>query len=221
MNLRIGSMWRDSAAYIDTSIAQYEKLVGLFEERGDTARFAFVENDSTDDTLDRLLAFTPDVVTVSDNCPYFPSSDFRERWRHLAWVANHTIDQITPDDDVFLYVESDLAWEPEDLVRLVDHLSEVDVCSALNLRANGSYYDIWGSKGIDGRRFSFAPPYHPSLDADGLVEVQSMAGCTAMVAEVARLCRFSPDDCYRGWNRAMRLAGFRVWCDPTIRVIHP
>ena len=220
MKVAVGSMFRDSSRYLDRALAQYEKLQALVEERGDECRFVFVENDSTDDTYERLSAFA-DVARVSDGCPYYESVDRKDRWRHLAWVANHTIEQLTDEDDVFLYVESDLAWDAHDLLRLVDHLSLVDVVSALNVRRDGSYYDIWGSRGADGRRFTAQPPYHLDLvEPPGLVEVQSMAGCTAMVADVARLCRFSPDDCYVGFNRAMRLAGFKVWCDPTVRVTH-
>jgi hypothetical protein len=89
------------------------------------------------------------------------------------------------------------------------------------MRAGGSYYDIWGSRGLNGKRFNPQPPFHLSLaNADPLVEVQSVAGCTAMVADVARLTRFSSDDCYVGWNRNMRLSGFKVWLDPSLAVIH-
>lgn len=221
----VGSMWRDSTAYIDRTLDQMARLAKEFDARGDQVRFVWAENASVDDTPARLKAFdaAPSMIVERvDGCPYWPSVDDRVRWRHLAWVANATLEQVDENDDVFLYVESDLAWEPATLVALVDHLATVDVVSPLNMRADGSYYDRWGSRGLDGRRFTPQPPFHPDLvTPDGLVEVQSIAGCTAMVADVARMTRFDTDDCYVGWNRVMRLAGFRIWCDPTLQVVHP
>lgn len=221
--IAVGSMWRDSAAYIDRSLHQFDLLRKELDAKGEDVRFIWVENDSTDDTYERLAMFDGDVTLErrSDGCPYWPSVDNRDRWRHLAWVANGVLEQVGADDDVFIYVESDLAWEVPTMLRLLDHLNRVDVVSPLNMRANGRYYDVWGSKGLDGRRFSFDPPFHPSLASGELTEVQSVAGCTAMIGEVARSTRFSSDDCYLGWNRDMRLAGWKVWCDPTLQVVHP
>lgn len=225
MNICVGSMWRDSVDYIDRTLDQMERLAKEFDARGDTVRFVWSENSSSDDTLARLREWEVAPVTIVeryDDCPYWPSIDVRERWRHLAWVANGVLEQVNADDDVFVYVESDLVWEPSTLVALVERLGSVDVVSPLNLRAAGGYYDRWGSRGIDGRRFTAQSPYHPDLaDAGGLVQVQALAGCTAMKAEVARRTRFDRDDCYVGWNRAMRLAGYDVWCDPSLSVVHP
>lgn len=226
MNVAICSMWRDSHAYVDTALEQFRLLGKEIDKRGDHLRFVWCENDSTDDTFDRLSAFDGDVTLVrrSDGCPYFRSEERVDRWRHLAWVANATLEEITSEDDAVIYVESDLTWETTTMLRLLDHLSKVDVVSPLNMRHDGTYFDTWGSRGMDGRRFSAHPPWHPDLQLvndRGLVEVQSMAGCTALVADVARMTRFDPADCYVGWNRAMRLAGWTVWCDPSLAVVHP
>lgn len=225
MNICVGSMWRDSAAYLDRTLDQMARLAKEFDADGVSVRFVWAENSSEDDTLQRLCEFDAAPTTIierNDDCPYWPSIDVRERWQHLAWVGNATLEAVTDDDDVFVYVESDLVWEPATILALVDHLDTVDVVSPLSLTPSGSYYDLWGSRGMDGRRFTAQPPHHPDLaNADGLVQVQSLAGCTVMKAEVARVTRFDRDDCYRGWNRAMQLAGYDVWCDPSLSVVHP
>ena len=223
--IAVGSMFRDSSSYIDRSFHQYEGLAKELDKRGETVRFIFCENSSVDDTFDRLRgwagAWDTTLVQRADDCPYFRSEDRRDRWRHLAWVANGVLEEVTADDDAFIYVESDLAWEPSMMLRLLDHLNTVDVVGPLNMRDDGTLYDRWGTRGMDGRRFTAEPPHHPCLNgADGLVEVQSSAGCTAMVADVARMTRFDPVDCYVGWNRAMRLSGFKVWIDPSLSVVH-
>lgn len=224
----MGAMFRDSAPYLAQTLHSYDLLAKEVDKRGDSIRWALVENDSVDDTrhvLEEWVADKPgsSLLLRSDDCPYFPSKDDPMRWRHLAWVANGVLEQVASDDDVLVYCESDLAWEPATIVALIDHLQHVDVVSPLNMRVCGDYYDRWGSRGMDGRRFAPTPPFHPSLtrpNGDGLVEVQSLAGCTVMEAKVARETRFAPEDCYVGWNRAMRLAGYDVWCDPNLQVTH-
>lgn len=223
MNVTVGSMFRDSGPYLDRALDQYERLAKELDAKGDHCRFVFVENDSTDDTHERLCDFDGDVELIrrSDDCPYWGSVDVRERWQHLAWVANGVLENVLPEDDMVIYVESDLAWEPTTMLHLLDHLNHVDAVAPLNLRRDGSYYDVWGSRGMDGVRFSAKPPFHRDLIQNvGLVEVQSIAGCTAMIGDVARTCRFSPDDCYVGLNRDIRLHGWKLWCDPTLSVVH-
>lgn len=227
MKVMVGAMFRDSSKYLARTLHQYDLLAKEMDANGASVRFALVENDSIDDTRARLeewLADKPDshLVLRSDDCPYFGSQDRPDRWRHLAWVANGVLEQVEPDDDAVVYCESDLAWETETILRLIEHLDAVDVVSPLNMREDGPYFDLWGSRGMDGRRFTMGAPHHPDLaHADGLVQVQSLAGCTAMVADVARMTRFAPEDCYVGWNRAMRLSGWSVWCDPSLKVVHP
>jgi hypothetical protein len=217
----VGSMWRDSHRYIDRSLEQFERLAKQLDALGEETRFYWVDGGSTDDTVDRLNDFDGDLTfeVRDDGCPYFPSVDRQDRWRHLAWIANGVLEMVEEDVSQFIYVESDLAWDTVTMLGLLRHLDEVTVVSPLNKSVHGFYYDVWGSVGLDGTHFSAGAPFHRSLGC-GLTEVQSIAGCTAMHGDVARSTRFAPEDCYVGWNRAMRAQGHRIWCDPALAVHH-
>lgn len=224
MNVTIGSMFRDSSAYIQRTLFQQMHGLGdLLRARGDHATFVLIENDSQDDTYYWLNEFggcghDPTVlIKRHDDCPYFPSVDRPERWRHLAWVGNATLEELDNHDaDRFLYVESDLIWKPEDLLRLIDQAEDQAVC-AINLQPSGAVYDTWGHR-AEGVRFQASHPYHHAYTGQ-LMRVESACGATALPAEVAAKTRFQPEDCYVGWLRQVG-EHIPVWLDPTVEVIH-
>lgn len=226
MRVAIGSMFRDSGAYVQrTLFEQMHGLGDLLRQRGDEVVFVFVENDSTDDTFYWLNEFggcghdRAVLVQRHDDCPYFPSVDRVERWRHLAWVANATLEELDGlDADRFLYVESDLQWDPHDLLRLIDQ-ADGKAMTAQNVMAGGQHFDTWGTR-CNGVRFAPSHPYHPAYTG-AMMQVESSCGATALPAEIARECRFQPEDCYVGLNRQIREKGLELWLDPSIKVIHP
>lgn len=224
MIVAVGSMWRNSDGYIDRALRQFEGLAEHFDE----VQFGFVENESADNTgalLDEWadglsLDLQGSIAHVADGCPYYPSADMPERWRHLAWVANHTIDLISDEADIFLYVESDLAWDPADLAQLVEWADETQAAhAACNLMAGDRWYDTWGSR-IGDEHFDAGPPYHSKWD-DSPFQVDSTCGALALPAKVARATRFQPEDCYVGWCRSIREEGTPIWLQPDIKVHHP
>lgn len=223
-------MFRDSTGYFDRYRRQVDAFSHLMEERGDHVRVVAIENDSTDDTWEAInlwghASFTYlTLVKAHDDCPYWPSVDHRGRWRHIAWVCNQVLDEVDDRDDVLLYVESDLVWEPATMVTLVDHLANVDAVSCPNFAdgPGGRYYDIWGSR-RGGQRFAPWPPYHEDLVGwdGGLMEMDSVASVLAIRADIARKTRFQPEDAFVGWCRDICTQGGRIWMDMTVHVVHP
>lgn len=227
MNVVVASMFRDSQEYLWDYIGQIEGLRDLLEARGDRLRVVAIENDSTDETWANLDlwghgAFCDLTLTkASDGCPYYPSLDLPDRWRHIAWVCNHALEHVDDRDDVLLYRESDLTATPETMLRLIDRLAEVDAISCPNLQGD-RYYDTWGSR-KDGVKFQREAPYHPALAewAGGLIEMDSVASILAVKADIARKTRFQPEDGFVGWCRDIKAQGHKIWLDPSISVIHP
>lgn len=229
MNVVMGSMWRDMGHVTRARFEQWYALGTALQKRGDYPVCVFVEGGSTDNTWSELNEFggCGHVHTVciqrDDGCPFFPSVDQPARWRHLAWLGNHTLEEVTDDCDIFFYVESDLMWDPADMLRLIDQAAETQqAISAMNIHVSGRYYDTWGTR-AQGRRFQQERPFHPVLEGweSGLVPVDSACGAIAMPGQLAMKVRFQPEDCYVGLCRDIRSKGVGVWLDPTIEVIHP
>lgn len=222
MNITVGSMWRDSTRYITHALHQFSELADLLNRRADRVTFVFVDGGSTDDTWAHLTLFRETHRTVlverNDGCPFFPSVDRPERWRHLAWVQNGTLDHLPDNTDVFLYVESDLQWQAPDLVALVDRTVEWPVAAAANVQPSGHWYDTHGTR-RNSVRFVAAPPHHADFNGAPL-EIDSAGGALAMRAGIARATRV-PESGYVGWCDNIRGLGFPIILDPAIRVVHP
>lgn len=231
VNVVMGSAFRNSAANIPTYMARASRLQeALVEEFGCYCFFRIVaaEGDSTDGTRDALQTWATRVglgaslkITPCDHGgPVFGSTEEPERLKALSKVGNAIFESVRPFDDVLLYVESDLRWEPEALVKLVHHALErpdgFDIYAPL-VMAGPAFYDVWAFRGLDGRRFSPFAPYYPGLDGT-FFEVGSVGSCLAMKASVARECRIRDDNCLVGWCADARRCCYRIAVDPTLFV---
>lgn len=250
----LGSMFRDAGSYADRYFDQVQALRWRLESRGDSLRLIVVEDhpEKVDEDWGPVAQLAHNFgqclyVQVTDGCPYYPSHDIPQRWRHLAWVANHVLRNVRASDDVCVYVESDLVWDPRTILRLIDLVRgckcrevldpignkvaerqgscdedpKVEVVSPmLMLQHSNRYYDTWGTR-LNGRRFSPWRPHHEDLPENGLVEVDSVAGCTVMKASIARRVRFQKEDCYVGLCRDIWSKGHKVWLSLDDKVEHP
>lgn len=210
-------------------------------------RAVAVEGDSTDNTRKELvdLALAVDIDLELRTCnhdgPVYGSTEQPERMAALSKVGNAIFDAVRPDDDVLVYVESDLVWEAETIRKLIDYViphriqvtqhqdrvpSFVDgVCDADVVApmvfAGDNHYDIWALRGLDGVRFSPSYPYHESLSRKtSLTEVSSAGSCLVMSAEVARRVRILNDNALVGWCEEARRQGYRIWVAPELRIRH-
>jgi len=158
------------------------------------------------------------IVEYSHGRPEFGSTEAPERFEHLSRVGNTILENIPHDIDVVVYVESDLIWDADTILRLMEKLTrEIDIISPL-VFAGEAFYDIYAFR-KGGKRFSPFPPYHPKLK--GLTEVDSVGSCLVMKGDVVRKVRIPPGQVLVGFCNAARKAGFRVWADPSEIVRHP
>lgn len=227
MNVVLGSMFRDATGYLSTYFEQVEGLRTLLEDRGDRLRVVAVENDSRDDThevIDRWLFghFADGVlIRAHDDCPYHPSVDIPERWRHHAWVANHVLEDLTDEDDVIVYVESDLIWDPVEMLALIDHTKDNKAwtASVFHRQRGARWYDSWGTT-LDGEPFHGMGPYHAAWGPE-TIRVDTCASVLACPVGLAQVTRFQPEDAFKGWCRDLYAHGTQVWLDTRLAVIHP
>lgn len=225
MNVVVGSMFRDAVPYLANYYWQCKQLRELLEERGHTVRFVAVENDSQDTTWDSLNRWLHNecgtLVKAHDDCPYWPSVDHPDRWRHLAWVQNHILAELDDRDRVFAYLESDLKWEPAEIADLICNVRDGEAWSVpIYLRERGGrYYDSWGSR-MAGAQLQQHPPYHPAWTPTEPMVMDTVAAVIVVGAQVARQCRFAPEDGALGFCRDLKSLGVTIMLDPNLGAVH-
>jgi len=225
MNIVVGSLWRDSSRNVPRYVGQVDALkrhVGT----GHHVRVIAAEGDSTDGTAQMLLRQLWDLqlVDVSNGEPRYGSTEQPERMAALSKIGNSIFFSVRPDDDVLVYVESDLIWDPHTIGSLIDAAMEqkddFDVFAPL-VFAGKDFYDVWGFRGMDGQRFAPFAPYHSSLRPTGFTEVSSVGSCLVMRRRVAVTVHPMVSNALVEWCGNARAQRFHiaVWADFKVR--HP
>jgi hypothetical protein len=185
-----------------------------------------VEGDSTDQTRTQLKEYATDygldldLRTKSHGGPVYGSTEAPERFTALSGVANEVFAGVRESDDVFVYVESDLIWRPEILLRLASRLVHgVDVLAPM-VFAGEHFYDLWAFR-INGHRFSPTAPYYSGLRNDGPTKIDSAGSCLVMKAHVARETPPMTTGALVEWCGNARAKGFGIYVDARERIHHP
>jgi len=234
MNIAIGSAFRSSTHYLPRYFSQVSQLKQLVAGKH-SVRVIAVEGDSQDDTRNALCRFAGtfgvniEVRVFNHGQPWFGSTEAPERMYHLSGVGNAILDGVKAEDDVLVYVESDLLWDAPTIATLVEcaHVQwrGYDIVSPL-IFAGECFYDVYAFRGLDGERFAPFKPYHKSMHEYFWTEVSSVGSCLVMRADVARGTEHKqairmvrgalPEFCTNA-----RLEGYRIGVNPLLRVHHP
>lgn len=215
-------------------MSQAAALKEYLSHLGISVRVLAVEGDSTDDTRDSLVSasrkYRLDLTldTCNHGGPVYGSTEQPERMAALSRVCNAIFDGVLPSDNVLLYVESDLIWQPATIGLLLDHVihdQEFDVFSPM-VMAGENFYDVWAFRDLEGNRFGPFPPFHhliPTLSDNRILEVSSVGSCLMMSAAVARVddVRVTNDNALVGWCQTARKAGYRIAVATDLEVRHP
>lgn len=213
----LASVFRDSESYLDRYVAQVE---ALREEM--PVYVVAVEGDSDDNTWKALQDTDFYSLKVEHGGPRFGSIDQPVRWRQIAaacQVSMIAATRLCEPNDTFCYIESDLLWEPETMVRLVDDLIRVPAVAPLSMK-DGQFYDIWGYRAQE-EPFRAMMPFFPGYDPDALNPIDSSGSCFATLGHYLPMLNFSPTTCIRGIGQSLRDNGYQLYLDPTVAVHHP
>lgn len=228
MNVTLCSYFRDSAATIPRYFEQAGGLNDALIARGDKLDLVLGEGDSTDGaTLPELLicaapaTFPVRLYDVSHGGPVFGSIEDPQRFLQLSLVANTLAEWIPRGADAVVWVESDLIWQPNTILALIDHLANVPAVAPMVLENTQAprFYDVWAVR-RNGVRFTKDPPFHPELNA-ALLQVDSAGSCLAVRGELARAVRFPREDVIVGYCRGIYEHGGTIYIDPGLAVWHP
>jgi hypothetical protein len=223
-------------AQIERYFRQADAYRNALKERGWGFRLRLVEGDSGNNDVWIRIANCAKRYDIecylrdaSHGGPVFGSIVSKERFEALSKVGNWMLEQVQSDDDVVVYVESDLIWHEQTMLHLGAQLLDydLDIVSPL-IMAGENFYDVWAFRGLDRAHFAPFKPYHRSLaegfalrNREGLTELYSVGSCLVMKGEVARTCRIIDNNCLVGFCEDARTRGYKVWVDTRVKVSHP
>jgi hypothetical protein len=234
LRIVLASMFRDSVHYFDDYFVRCMMLKEALRLCGHSLRYIWVEGDSTDHTWERLhevvygKGLDTTIIKVEHGKTWTRaySPDISVRWEALSFVCNAALDKLKPEDDVLIWVESDLLWNPSVMLMLLEHLKTVPAVAPMIFAQNGVFYDVHGFR-KDARRFDVVAPYHPALAPGGLgngqlVRIDCAGSCLIMRGEVARAIRFGDGDVHTvGLGLSIYSHGYSLWLDPRLHITHP
>lgn len=179
MRLTVASIFRDSTAYLPRYFSQIHAL----REHADV-RLVLGEGDSGDGTATVLPAYLRDwdqIVTVNHGGQRYGSIDHPQRWADIAQVVRPVIGAVGDPGDVFVWVESDLIWDPLTMMEMVK--ADRPVAPMVFAADTARFYDTWGYRQA-GRMFSGQPPYFPAGEAyRRYMPVDSCGSCFVLPAQ--------------------------------------
>lgn len=225
MNVVICSAFRNAESYISRYFSQIDALDRLLTRRGDVLSLVLGYGDSTDHT-DALLfeACSGGIGARLIDCTHggkaYTSVVDAQRFRQLAFVGNRVLANVPDDADVVVYIESDLIWEPQTIIELLNDVQWRDVVAPLIMEVSSSgFYDTFAFV-KNGLNFIKAAPYHCGVNG-GMIAMDSVGSCIAMRADIARRFRLPDEDVIVGFCCQVRAAGYGIYCDTSLRVDHP
>lgn len=248
--LAITSLWRDSELYIDKALGQFENLEATLAEKNISCVYSFFENDSADDTAERLLRWLRKrkgiLLTETINAPKWGSVSSLERVRYQARYRNIGLYPLNEyyNYDYLLVADSDVDWEPELVLGMMERLDANETWGMIspntvqNVRDyvedtdRPSYFDSWSLKDKQNRQcLTFAAnPFLDKEDRDNWenkkpVSCNSAFGSIAMVkAEAMDDVEWDVIDGVEHWEfcAGIRKNGYEVIADPSLeaKIIH-
>ena len=252
--LAILTLWRDSEDYIERSLKQFEALERAFEEETDPIIpiYGFFENDSQDNTAQILEEWLKNrvgfVVAETINAPKWGSVSSLDRVRYQARYRNSALALLNRYQyDYLLVADSDVHWEPDCVLALMDFLEEdgvggdagmVSPNTVQNVRDyvqdtdEETYFDSWSLVDIAGNQcLTFAA--NPFLDPDDRLDWESgvPVACNSAFGSIAMVkqegmsgVEWDVIDGVEHWEfcKKIRENGYRVFADPLIhaRIVH-
>lgn len=226
MKITLASAFRNSTPYLNRYLAQVDALQEKLNDQGDSLTCLFGEGDSIDDTLAELRQLTCEYDTIID-CTHggaeYGSIVSYERFKQLAYVANKIWSAIPTDADAFLWVESDLIWDANTMLMLLDRLNNYPAVAPMVFLhrhgwAQGTWYDTYAFR-RDGVNFGHNRPYHEKWKPGAMMRVDSAGSCMALRGDIAR--RIVWDEAvFPGACKQIYKMGGSVWLDSSLAVTH-
>lgn len=231
MNVTLCSAFRQASGYAPRYFAQAQELAKALKRRGDYVSLLLAYGDSRDETAQMVMQYATDcgidalVLEINHGGPNYGSIVHPWRFKQLAQLWNEIWRHLPHHADVVLYAESDLIWQPQTMLALLDDLEQLPppygAVAPMIMHVNGFFYDTWAHR-RDGVPFTNYPPYHADIRPDGdLLEMDSAGSVLAIDGKLARQLCWPEDDVIVGLCQQIRDLDGNVWLDTQQKVTHP
>jgi hypothetical protein len=217
---------RDSARYVRRYCDQARNLSSALASQGDNLRVVVGEGDSKDNTRQLLYQILTEyqlpheIPDASHGFPWYGSIVHPDRFKSKARADNATLSRVKPTDDIVVFIEADLLYEADVMVKCINHVKAgVDVLAPL-IFAGKNFYDIWAFE-KDGVGFGPFEPWHHALVPTGLTEIDSAGSCLVMKAEIPRRFKVPEEEEWRSFCKLIRKNGYHIYTTPELRINHP
>jgi len=199
------TLWRDNEKILDRSLSQLETMEDELIPKGYRFTYAFLENDSKDETAMRLYKWLRErrgfLISEQIDAPKWGSVALTERTRWLARYRNVCLAALDFwKYDYLVVADSDVHFKPDLLTQMVDHLDQnpdwgmitpntvQNVADHVGETDLPSYFDSWtliDKQQMQGMTFA-ANPFLSSHDREDWekghpISVYSAFGSIAMI----------------------------------------
>lgn len=205
--------------------AYRHQLEALRLSADDGWRLYILEGDSRDGShqfLKQWAAEDPRVVVGQEHVGF--ASEKEDRAARWARAGNACFDLLPANGahTHVLWLEADLCFPSELVQRLLSR--DVDVVAPI-IYLGGVFYDTWGFRDLDGRKWTNTAPFHPKYRPFALIEMGSVGSCVlfrrAIFDAGIRFRGTYENGLLVGMCHEARANGFRVWADTATAILHP
>jgi hypothetical protein len=227
------SVWSQFRNAAGAQIKRYREQVNALDYPPELLRFYLCEGDSDDDTLSQLRTWAIDdprltIIKHDTGIPHFAHSPRPARMKAVSENGNKGWDAIAADawGDFALMLESDLLYKPDLLRSLIERCPpEANIFAPMiwiPVEGGLRFYDIWAYR-IKGKMFREASPeWYFARYGSGPVELDSVGSVVLFEMDlITEGLRLGETDCILGMCNEARSLGYRIFCDPTIKILHP
>lgn len=225
MHVVICSLVKNAMKYLPAYRKQLEALVLPVET---TWTLCILEGDSNDGTWDYLVQWASEcdrIVIGRENVGETASGEGidgrAERWARAGNACLDLTCSVTDFTHV-MWLESDLCFPLDLLSRLLS--CNVDIVAPM-IWIGGHFYDTWGFRDLNCKKWGNFPPYHRDYRSNALIEMGSVGSCVlarrAIVDSGIRFRGPYEDGLIVGICNDARSKGFRVFVDTSTSILHP
>lgn len=240
MEIGVCSFFRDSQEFCGTKINQIPKYFQYLNQQesecdGIKLKYYLLEGDSRDNSYEVLQQYSKQYpihltkLEIPNNTPV-SSAGTDERRKVLSEVGNACLKPAVQEQDLVLWMESDLIPTKDMLYQLLERKSElnwdktlaISPVAAIKIYNQECFYDGWAFEGINGEKWGLNDLQRFKNYNASLRPMKAIGSCALLNGKVLREENFDfSDGCFPKMCQIGREKGYRIYCDLLATIFHP